>query len=75
MILSYVCTSHMWEGGSDMYVVCGLNTLRPSDIYVSVNWVISAFNNGLSLVQCQAIISANDDILSIQPIGTNLNEI
>ena len=44
-------------------------------IYVSVNWVSIASDNGLSPSQCQAIIWTNAGILSIGPLWTNFNEI
>ena len=43
--------------------------------YVSEDWVIIGWGNGLVLVQCQAITWTNDDLLSVGPTETNLSEI
>ena len=43
------------------------NTLRPSDIFASVYWVIISSGNGLVPVQCQAITWNNAAWLSIGP--------
>ena len=42
---------------------------------MSVNWVRTGSDNGLSPVRRQAITLANTDLLSIEPFGTNLSEI
>ena len=39
------------------------------------NLTIIGSDNGMSPVQCQAIISTNAGILSVGPLGTNFNEI
>ena len=36
-------------------------------IYVSVDQTVIGLDKGMSPIQCQAIIWANDDILSIRP--------
>ena len=45
-----------------------INTLRPSDIYMSANYDIIGSDNGFLPVQCQAIIWSNPGLLLI---GTN----
>ena len=52
-----------------------LNSLRPSDEYMSVNEVIIDSDNGLLPDRRQAIIWTNAGILLIGPLGTNFNEI
>ena len=44
-------------------------------IYASVNQVSIGSANGLSPIQCQSIIQTNAGLLSIGPLGTDLNEI
>ena len=44
-------------------------------MYASVNWVSIGLGNGLSPVQCQAIMWTNAGLLSVRPLGTNLSEI
>ena len=53
--------------------VLGLNSLRPSD--ASVNLATIGSDNGLSPVQCQAIIQTNIGLLLIEPLGTNFSKI
>ena len=43
-------------------------------IYASVNKVIIGSDNGLSPIWCQAIIWANNGLLSVGPLGTNSSE-
>ena len=52
-----------------------LNSLRPSNAYVSVTHTIIASDNGLSPVRRQAIIWTNAAILSIRLKGTCFSEI
>ena len=54
-----------------------VNSLRPSDEYMSVNLssLVLGSNNGLSPGQHQVIIWTNDGILSIGPLGTNFSEV
>ena len=40
-----------------------------------VNRVIIGLDNGFAPVRCQATIWTNDDLLSIEPLGTNFSEI
>ena len=44
-------------------------------IYASVNRVSIDSDNGLSPIRRQAIIWTNAELLSIDPLGTNFNEI
>ena len=44
-------------------------------IYASVNRVSIGWDNGLSSIRHQAIISTNADLLSIGPMGTNFSDI
>ena len=52
-----------------------VNSLRPSDTYVSVNYATISSDNGASPVGRQAIIWTNAGLLSIEPEKTNFNEI
>ena len=42
-----------------------VNSLRPDEAYITVNWVNtgSDWSNGLSLVQCHTIIETNSDLM------------
>ena len=52
-----------------------LNSLRPSDAYMSPTWDTIGYDNGLSPGRGQAIIWTSAGILLIGSLGTNLNEI
>ena len=41
---------------------------------MSVNWVSTGSDNGLSPIRRQAIFLTNAGLLSIGPLGTNLSE-
>ena len=44
-------------------------------IHASLNYVIIGWSNGSLPVQCQVITWTNAHFLSIEPLGTNFNEI
>ena len=52
-----------------------VNSLRPSDVYMSINYPTIGSYNGLSPIRRQAIIWTNSGILLIRNLGTNFNEI
>ena len=54
--------------------ILGFNSLRPSDVYVSVNKVIIGTDNGLSPDRRQSIIWTNGGILFIGTMGINFCE-
>ena len=53
----------------------GINSMRLSDAYVSVNYAIIGSDNGLSPKRRQPIIWTNDGLLPIRPPGTYFNDI
>ena len=52
-----------------------LTHLPKCHMYAAVNQVSIGSNNGLSPIQCQAIIWTNAGLLSIGPLGTNFSAI
>ena len=52
-----------------------VNSLRPSEAYMSVDKTTVASNNGLSPVRHWAIIWTNTGLLLIGPLGTNVSDI
>ena len=64
-----------WHNPLTLKSIARLNSLRPSDAYVSVKHTNIASDNGLSPIWRQAIISTNAAILSIRPQGTYFSEI
>ena len=72
---------HQWrwswhyDNPSIVFSIYQFQLISPKwNIYVSLNWVIVGLNNGLSLIQCQAIISSNDNFSSITPQGKDFTE-
>ena len=56
-----------------VYVVnsCLINSLRPSDAYMSVNYIIIGLDNGPLPDPRQVIVWTNAGILLIGPLGTS----
>ena len=68
-VLYWLCVSYI--------LVCSvfsINSLKLSDSFMSVNWVIIGSGNGLPLVRWQAITSTNAALLSIRPQQTYFKE-
>ena len=76
-VLSYLILSYLVSSRLVSSHLILINSSPPSAcrLYASVNRVSICSDNGLSLIQRQAIIYTNAGLLSIGPLGTDFSEI